>query len=131
MNYKVMLVVGWATAFSVNVQAQEAEHPYKTFRTGTFVYDDYPKEVRVVRKKKRQIEYYNDGQDKMILKIKWLNDSTYVLTQMKKTEDVGCLQKSDQILTTITGVYDPGAYTYSAVSKTCGALTGKIRKLED
>lgn len=130
MNWKVVLVVFWATAFSLNVQAQEEDHPYQAFRTGTFVYDDYPTEVRVVRTKNRQTEYYNQGQNKMVLKIEWLNDSTYVLTQARKTETPGCLKKGDQILTTITGTY-PGGYTYASLSKTCGSSTGKIRKLEE
>ncbi len=122
-----LLIIG---ASAAHVNAQNAEDKFKPFRTGTFVYDDYPTEVKVVRTKKKQVEHYNDGKDKMVLKIEWLNDSTYVLTQLKKTEDTGCLQKGDQILATITEVYE-GGYAYSAVAKRCGTLTGRIRKIAD
>ncbi|MFI5204028.1 MAG: hypothetical protein ACHQF2_05980, partial [Flavobacteriales bacterium] len=57
---------------------------------------------------------------KIVLKIEWLNDSTYVLTVKKLVNAPGCLSKRDWIKTVITSCTDNrwvGTYT----SNKCGS----------
>lgn len=127
MNWKVVLVVFWATAFSLNVQAQEEDHPYQAFRTGTFVYDNADN-VEVIRTKKKQTTEVDNGARKMVSDIEWMNDSTYVLTVKRIVNYPGCLEVGDQILVQVTGV-DGDRFYFEAISKKCGNANGAMRKL--
>ena len=102
---------------------------FEYFKTGKFTYEGKEGEVEIIRTKNKQIEVYNGGNSKLILKIKWINDSTYVLTHKKSINAPGCLEKGDWIKATIlNGSKDQ--YECSYTSNRCGEGKSIFIKLE-
>ncbi len=110
--------------------AQES-NKYEKFKTGTFTYaGDAYSGTKIVRTKSKQTEIINNGQAKVIMKIKWINDSTYVLTLVKAVNAPGCLKKGDTITTVITSSTG-NQYTFRSETANCGGAEATIVKVED
>jgi len=120
------LLISLCTSF---VYGQNTKKELEKFRTGKFTYLGQEEDVVIIRTKKQQTETYNQGKSKLILKIEWVNDSTYVLTHQKAIEAPGCLTKGDWIKTIITS-QDGNKYTCTYTSNKCGSGEGTIVKLE-
>ena len=72
-----------AMSFSTLISAQS--NCREKIQEGTFIslktgYEDY----YIVRKKNKQIEYFNQDQSKIISKVKWLDDETYKIIIKKR-----------------------------------------------
>ena len=76
-----------------DIQAQDSDC-LKSIRTGKFesvTEDGQGFDYTVIRKKKKQIEIFNNGKSKVISKIDWIDDSNYTLTTLKwKNANSGC-----------------------------------------
>jgi hypothetical protein len=109
----------------------QKENEYTKFHTGTFTYESSGEDVIIKRTKTRQTETYNDGKSKVILKIKWENDSTYILTHIKSV-NVGesCLKKSDSIKSVIMVVEGNKCFVRFS-TKNCGQGACHFIKKED
>lgn len=86
--------------FSLNSFGQDSLCVQK-MKVGTFKYVDKQEGVVIVRTKNKQIEYSEDQDWKLVLKVRWVNDSTYVLTHKKSINIEGCLKKGTEIIVTI------------------------------
>lgn len=102
---------------------------YERFKTGVFTYVDVPGNVEIIRTETTQTEILNNGKSKMILKITWENDSTYVLKLKKLVNMPGILRKGDVIVTTIYEA-DQNSYKYSYTASGGLTGTGEIIRLE-
>jgi hypothetical protein len=91
----------------------------KNMRTGTFTYEGQEGRVEIIRTRKKQVENYNGGKSKIILRIKWVNDSTYVLTFRRAKNAPGCLKEGDTITTRILEC-DGNSYYCEYSSRRCG-----------
>lgn len=83
----MVMLIGWSSSYAQDSQCLEE------IRTGKFkAISEDGKELAytVIRKKKKQIEVYNNGQSKIVSRIDWLNDSTYTLTTIEKINAPGC-----------------------------------------
>lgn len=105
------------------------QNSFDDLKTGKFAYEGNEGEIEIIRTKKKQIEIFNNGKSKLILKIKWLNDSTYVLTHIKAKNAVGCLQKGDTIKAIILN-RNGNRYECSYSSNRCGDGKSVFIKLE-
>ena len=101
----------------------------KKMRTGNFKYDVRGDDVIIVRTKKTQTEYINSGKSKLVLKIKWLSDSVYVLKQKKAVNVPGCLHKGDEIVVKITRCYG-NKYDAEYTTKKCGDGASTFIRIE-
>lgn len=101
----------------------------RKFRTGKFYYPLIPDASLVVRTKHRQIEYGLKNNAKSVLKIKWLNDSTYVLTLLSTTYDIPCFRKGLKLTTKITS-HNGNEYSFHTSSK-CVEFDAVMVKKED
>ncbi len=98
------------------------------FKTGTFVYEDLTLEAVIIRTKKKQKEFWNNGASYIVMKVKWLNDSHYVLTVQKIVNAPGCLEKGDKIWTKIESC-EGNKVNLSFSTKSCGeGASSMIRK---
>jgi hypothetical protein len=102
---------------------------FKKHVIGKFTYQDRQHESEIIRTRTKQTEIFNFGKSKLILKIKWLNDSTYVLTHQKAINAPGCLDKGDWIKATITNC-DETHYTATYTSNKCGNGKSTFIKLQ-
>lgn len=101
----------------------------KKMRTGSFHYSDLGSQATIVRTDKLQTETYNNGQSKLIFKIKWTSDSTYVLILKKIINAPGCLNLGDRIETTITDCSE-NTYVGASTTKNCGSSTNTYIRIE-
>ena len=115
-------------SFSLTFFSQKKD-PYKRFKKGEFAYVGQENAVKIIRTKRKQIEVFGDGKSKLILKIDWTNDSTYVLTHLKSINANGCLKKGEQIITTIINS-TADKYTCFYTTKNCGEGRSAIIKLK-
>jgi hypothetical protein len=125
---KHILLITILGLFLTQGYAQE-NNSYEKFKTGIFAYEGRVGEVEICRTKKRQTEIYTNGKSKLILKIEWVNDSTYVLTHKKSKNAPGCLDKGDWIKAIIVAS-DNDTYTCSYTSNKCGEGKSVFIKLE-
>ncbi|PHR26760.1 MAG: hypothetical protein COA38_14340 [Fluviicola sp.] len=107
----------------------QKEGKYDEFRTGTFTYLDKGEGVLVIRTKKTQIEIYPDGESKLINKIKWINDSTYMLTFKKSINADGCLVKGDRMKIEFLSK-DGNQYKCRYTSSACGKGEVTMKKVD-
>jgi hypothetical protein len=89
------------------------------YKTGTFIYEDPTVKAIIVRTETQQKESWNDGKSFILMKIKWQNDSTYVLTVKKVVNAPGCVKKGTKIWTTIESC-DGKKINFSYKTKSCG-----------
>jgi hypothetical protein len=66
-------------------------------KTGKFKYLASGQVVEVTRTKHEQIETFNDGKSQIFTKIKWISDTEYISTFVKKINAPGCLKKGDKM----------------------------------
>ena len=104
--------------FSLGSFGQD-ENKFEKFHTGRFTYEGEEGETIVKRSKKRQVEVFNKGKSKLVLKISWTNDSTYVLVLLRSVRASGCLKRRDWIEVTITSCTEE-KYTYVSHTNNCG-----------
>lgn len=109
-------------------QEKEEEGKYDRFRTGKFTYTGENKGAIIIRTKNKQTEIYPDGKSKIVMKIKWTSDSTYVLTFIKSDID-GCLEKGDWIKVELINE-DGDRFTGRCSSEKCGGGIIPFVKLE-
>jgi len=76
----------------------------------------------IIRTDKLQTEIFNNGQSRLILKIKWTSETTYVLKLKKAINAPGCLKKGDRVTTTIVSC-SGDEYVGASTSKKCGDIT--------
>lgn len=98
-------------------------------RTGNFKYDVRGDDVIIVRTKHTQTEYINSGKSKLVLKIKWLSDSVYVLKLKKEVDAPGCLHKGDEIVVKITKCYG-NKYDAEYTTTKCGGGKSSFLRIE-
>jgi len=99
-------------------------------RRGIFAYKtSMGTEVKVIRRKQKQKEISNGGKSKLITKIRWVNDSTYVLIFKREKNDPECLKKGTRIINTIIKCSE-NEYTVRSFSVECGKTENIITKIE-
>lgn len=99
-------------------------------RKGIFVYQTTKgTEVKIIRREQKQKEISNGGKSKLFTKIRWLNDSTYVLIFKREKNDAGCLKKGTRIINTIIKCSE-NEYTVRSLSAECGETEDKIKKIK-
>jgi hypothetical protein len=101
----------------------------KALRKGVFTYEGMYGGSIITRTGSKQIETSADGKQKLILKIRWLDDKTYVLTFIKEINMPGCMRSGDTITTSIIEWDDKG-YSCNYVSTSCGKGSCKFIKIE-
>lgn len=126
MKRLFLVILLFLTFYPVFSQKQ---NDFEGFKTGKFAYEGRESEVEIIRTKRKQIEIYNGGQSKLIMAIKWINDSTYVLTLKRSVNVLGCLENGDSIKTTILK-RDGDKYFCSFTSNKCGGGSCVFIKLE-
>lgn len=55
----------------------------QNIRVGTFITNQNNSESTIVRTKKKQIEYFNNGKSKVVSKLTWTDEENYTLTIVK------------------------------------------------
>jgi len=125
---KQVIILTLLTMVLLPVFSQE-KIDFARFKTGKFTYETKKEQVEIIRTKKKQIEIFNNGMSKVILKIKWINDSTYVLSLKRAINAPGCLKKGDRVVTTILNASED-RYECFFTSKNCGEGRSVIIKLE-
>jgi hypothetical protein len=125
---KQLILVTLLSLFLRPVFSQD-QNKYEDFKTGKFTYQGKSGVVEIIRTNKKQVEIFNDGKSKLILKINWINDSTYILTLIKKINIHGCLERGDWIKATITN-RNGNKYECTYISKNCGGGKSVFVKLE-
>jgi len=124
------LVVLWLLIFQTKSFCAQSTDNFLKMRTGRFKYANKLEGTTIVRTKKKQVEYSNNGNSKLILRVKWLNDSTYTLTHKKSVnKDPGCLVKGVEILVQIKEC-DSLAYFATYSSTKCGKGESYFIKIE-
>ena len=118
---KLNLIVVLVLAF-VSIGFSQEATSFKDLKKGTFHFTThYGEDVKVVRKRRRQIEYLNNGKSKLIFHIKWTKEDEYILFFKRKVNiGDGCLKKNDWIKTTIT-TRDDDKYNCTYSTKNCGS----------
>ncbi|MCH2229173.1 MAG: hypothetical protein MK105_02420 [Crocinitomicaceae bacterium] len=72
----------------------------ETFVKGEYVLvDSRDDEYYMVRKKNKQIEYFNHGKSKVVSKVKWLNGNTYLVYSIKYYNAPKSWEQNDQDIT--------------------------------
>ena len=129
MKYLKIALLSYSVFVFGNLSGQDSGCLEK-FRTGTFQYETGGGEkVIIYRTKRKQTEVFNNGKSKLILKIKWLNDSTYLLIQKKAVNAPGCLKKGDIIKTRVVSC-EGERFTCEYSSERCGKGKSVFLKLE-
>lgn len=126
---KKSIILSLTFLFLASLAFAQDKVDYSKFRTGTFSYPGQEEDVIITWTKHKQIEVYNGGESKLILKVEWLNDSTYLLTHKKSINAPGCLDKGDWIKTKITQV-NGNRYLCESTTNKCGSGELIIVKLE-
>jgi hypothetical protein len=72
-----------------------------SIKTGKFKYTIDGMVVKVTRTNIEQIETYNNGNSKIITKIKWLNESEYLVKFQDEINAPGSLKNGDEMKVTI------------------------------
>ena len=114
---------------SVFYSKAQTKEELQKFHTGTFSYKGMESEVQIIRTKKVQKEIFNKGKSRIIMKIEWLDDSTYVLTVKKIIDSPGCIKKGDKIFATIKST-NGNTYNCAYKSANCGSGETVFIKLE-
>lgn len=119
------IFLGFATV--TNAQIDECA---KKMREGKFTYEGKQYEVVITRTKTKQIETWNNGKSKLILKIEWISDTEYWLT-FKRLVNGGenGPKKGDVIKTKILSC-DGNKYYYECRGDNVPYTDGTIIKLE-
>ncbi|MCX6180727.1 MAG: hypothetical protein NT150_02200 [Bacteroidetes bacterium] len=99
------------------------------YKTGKFTYEGLENEMEITRTKHKQIELDKSTNQKSVLKIKWINDSTYVLTVKGQRNKSTCLKNGETINATIYKC--EGKKNYVSYTSNCGNGKCVIIKLED
>ena len=108
-----------ALLFFINLTYGQDAQCLEKMKIGKFKYEGKLDGTVIVRTKKKHIEYSNGGKSKLILKVEWKNDSTYVLTHKKSIKDPGCLEKGGQIKVEIISC-EGNKYLARYTSDNCG-----------
>ena len=119
MKFIVFIIFSVLTIQQLVAQDTEC---LKKMRTGNFIYSDQGAQSVIIRTDKLQTEIFNNGQSRLILKIKWTSETTYVLKLKKAINAPGCLKKGDRITTTIISC-SGDEYVGASTSKKCGDIT--------
>jgi hypothetical protein len=127
-SIKTFLFLLTIFAFTQTNYAQSKKE-LKALRKGVFTYEGLYGGSIITRTGSKQIETSADGKQQLILKIRWLDDKTYVLTFIKEINMPGCLKAGDTITTSITE-WDADGYSCNFVSTSCGKGTCKFIKVE-
>lgn len=101
------------------ISISQTKNCLDNIKTGTFYYDSHGKKVIVKRTKRKQIEYYNNGNSKIVNRIEWVSDTEYILTFVKEKNSPGCLKKGDRMKITILECNE-NTYKAKIESKNCG-----------
>jgi hypothetical protein len=125
---RTILIVLAIFAFTQSNHAQTKKE-LKALRKGVFTYEGLYGGSIITRTGSKQIETSADGKQQLILKIRWLDDKTYVLTFIKEINMPGCLKAGDTITTSITD-WDGNGYSCNYVSTSCGKGSCKFIKIE-
>lgn len=125
---RTILIVLAIFAFTQSNYAQTKKE-LRALRKGVFAYEGRNDGYIVKRTGSKQIESSADGTQKLILKIRWLDERTYVLTFIKEVNMPGCLKTGDTITTSITD-WDGNGYSCNFVSTSCGKGSCKFIKIE-
>lgn len=125
---KQLILLTVLSLFFMPLRSQ-GQNGFDDLKVGKFTYEGKEGEIEIVRTKNRQVEIYNNGKSKLILKIDWINDSTYVLTHIKSINAPGCLEKGDWIRATITS-RSGDTYECTYTSNRCGSGKSVFKKLE-
>lgn len=125
---KIFTILGLFFCVSHCLYSQNSDCLNK-IKTGKFTYPGEEGKVEIIRTKKTQTEVYNNGVSKLILKIQWLNDSTYVLTHKKSVNAPGCLEKGDWMKATVFKC-EENRYSCEFTSNKCGNGQIVLIKLE-
>jgi exosome complex RNA-binding protein Csl4 len=99
------------------------EGQFDKFRTGKFTYEGKENEVIITRTKHEQTEVYNNGKSKIICKIEWVNENTYILTGKRLINAKGCMKIGDEVKATIIEATG-NKYICDCTTANCGS--GKI-----
>ena len=107
----------------------------KGLRTGVFV--NLPEKdggvdipYKVIRKKSKQIEIYNDGKSKIVSRIKWINDTTYTLTTTKLVNAPGCDKVGATATVKITAC-ENSIFSFVWSQEGCGEGHSALKKISD
>lgn len=119
MKFVVFIIFSVLTIQQLAAQDTEC---LKKMRTGNFIYSDQGSQSVIIRTDKLQTEIFNNGQSRLILKIKWTSETTYVLKLKKAINAPGCLKKGDRVTTTIISC-SGDEYVGASTSKKCGDIT--------
>jgi hypothetical protein len=112
-------------------QKEQKATPRELFSTGTFVYVGAENDALIERTKTMQIETMNGGKTKIFMKIKWLDDQTYVLTQKRVINlDGDCMSRGSKIRTVISD-YTDNTYTCFFDAGKCGNGLAQIKKIKN
>lgn len=111
--------------FSFDAHSQLSKECLERVKIGRFEYRSSDKTITVIRTKKRQIETYNNGKSKLINRIKWISNTTYITTFVKEVNASGCLQRGDKMTMTILAC-DGDKYTVVATSENCGGAKVEV-----
>jgi hypothetical protein len=104
--------------------AQDADCLSK-FKTGKFTYEGWEGKISIIRTKTTQIETYNNGTSKIIMKIKWVGPREYVLTHVKSINAPGCLKEGDTIRARIIRCTST-SFTCEWKANRCGSGTNTL-----
>ena len=123
------LIIAMVCSLFIQPAAAQLASDFHDLKTGKFTYEGKEDDTEIIRAKRRQVEIFNGGKSKLILKIKWMNDSTYILTHKKAINAPGCLQKNDWINVVITRRWG-NRFECSCSSENCGQGQIVFVKLE-
>lgn len=102
---------------------------YEGFKIGIFQYEANGELIEIKRTKKKHVETYNNGNSKLILKVKWLDESTLLLIYKRSVNAPGCLKKGDWVKVEILKI-NGDIYTCKVSSEKCGTDKADIIKRE-
>ncbi len=124
--YPILLLL-FITSFSFGQDKKEA--CAAKFKTGKFVYVGNGSDAVITRTKKKQIESWDKGRSKIIMKVKWIGPATYQLKVVKLVNvEGGCVKKGTIITTTITNCMSKQfMFRYKS---DCGDGEAQMRKVD-
>jgi hypothetical protein len=118
---KMYIVLFFAIFSGFGAFSQEPDCLSK-FRTGKFTYEGWEGKIEIIRTKTTQIETYDNGRSKIIMKIKWVGPREYVLTHVKSINAPGCLKEGDTIRAHIISC-NSTSFTCEWKANRCGSGT--------
>lgn len=125
---KLTLLALLLTLVSLHVAGQN-KNCLESLKSGKFTYEGMEGKIEIIRSNDKQVEIYNNGESKLILKIEWINDHEYILTHLESLNAPGCLEKGDSIKTTVVKCEDNKYYCVFTSNK-CGNGSATFIKLE-